>query len=146
VDRERRGEQGRRPADPRTGFQPWRRGIDQRTRLGRVSRTVRGRASGPDAFIATIDYFRFAFPDLHFTLDDLTAEDDKVFASGTMTGTHRGAFMTVEPTGRSISARAVTAYRIRDGKWVEGWGNWDLAGTLQQLGAPIPGWYTGDEG
>jgi hypothetical protein len=51
--------------------------------------------------------------------------------------------MTVELTGKPISPRGVTAYRIRDGKWVEGWGNWDLAGTLQQLGAPIPGWYTG---
>jgi predicted ester cyclase len=47
--------------------------------------------------------WREAFPDLRVQLEDAVAEGDKVVARFTTTGTHRGAFMGLPPTGRSRS-------------------------------------------
>ncbi len=44
--------------------------------------------------------FRNAFPDLEGTLEDQSAEDDKVVNRYTEQGTHRGEFSSVAPIGR----------------------------------------------
>src|SRR5919204_5209759 len=44
-----------------------------------------------------------AFPDLHYTLEDLIAEWDKVVHRFTFRGTHQGDFMGVPPTGKQVS-------------------------------------------
>ena len=46
---------------------------------------------------------RSAFPDLKATIDDILAEGDKVAARMTWRGTHKGEFMGIPPTGKSVS-------------------------------------------
>jgi predicted ester cyclase len=47
--------------------------------------------------------------------------------------------MGIPPTGRTAAVTGITIQRLQDGKVVEGWTNWDVMGTLQQLGvAPRP--------
>ena len=41
------------------------------------------------------DMYLTAFPDLHFTVEDLIAEGDEVVARVTMSGTQHGAFMGI---------------------------------------------------
>ena len=79
--------------------------------------------------------FRRAFPDLRLTIEDMVAEGEKVSFRLTLRGTHRGEFMRVPPTGKQIVVGAVDVARFEDGKVVEQWGQTDLLGWLQQLGA-----------
>ena len=82
--------------------------------------------------------FRSAFPDFKATIDDIIAEGDKVVVRGTWSGTHKGEFMGIPPTGKSVSFGVIDIVRIAGGKFVEYWGQMDSMGMMQQLGV-IPG-------
>jgi steroid delta-isomerase-like uncharacterized protein len=80
-----------------------------------------------------------AFPDYHYTIDDMVAEGDKVAARVTMTATHKGEYMGAPPTNKKITIRAIFIERFAGGKIVEEWGMFDTLGLMQQLGlAPTP--------
>ena len=82
---------------------------------------------------------RAAFPDLHFTIEDMIAEDDKVVTRHTMTGTHQGEFMGIAPTGRPIEFTVIDILRLDQGKIVEHWAVQDRLALMQQLGLlPTP--------
>ena len=84
--------------------------------------------------------FRGAFPDLNATVDDIIAEDDKVAARSTWSGTHQGEFMGIPPTGKRVSFGVIDIFRVANGVVVEHWGQTDEMGMLQQLGVvPAPG-------
>jgi steroid delta-isomerase-like uncharacterized protein len=76
--------------------------------------------------------FRQAFPDFRDAIDIQLAEADLVATRFTSVGTHRGAFMGVEPTNRELTWTGITIDRISEGKIVE---SWDMMGMMQQLGA-----------
>jgi steroid delta-isomerase-like uncharacterized protein len=84
--------------------------------------------------------FRSAFPDFKVTIDDVIAEGDKVVVRSTWSGTHKGEFMGIPPTGKSVSFGVFDTIRIAGGKFVEHWGQMDTIGMMQQLGViPAPG-------
>ena len=60
-----------------------------------------------------------AFPDFHGTIEDITAEGDKVWIRYKATGTHTGEFMGLAPTGKKVTMNAFSIYRIVDSKIVE---------------------------
>ena len=76
-----------------------------------------------------------AFPDAHIEPAHLAADDEHVTVAYTLTGTHRGEFQDIAPTGRSIEVNGVQLARFEDGKIVERWGSSDELGILKQLGA-----------
>ena len=81
-----------------------------------------------------------AFPDFRATIDDMVAEGDKVVMRMTWRGTHKGEFMGIPPTGKSVSFGVIDIIRIAGGKFVEHWGQMDRMALMQQLGAiPAPG-------
>lgn len=99
------------------------------------ARTIGGVAS----FKAFAQAFRTAFPDLHYTIDDVLAEGDRVVVRATVHGTHQGAFMGMPATGKSATWSEIHIARLNDGKVVEHWVNQDRMGMLQQLGViPAP--------
>ncbi len=80
-----------------------------------------------------------AFPDLHFTIEDMIAEGDKVATRWSSRGTHKGALQGIAPTGKHATSSGITISRCVDGKAVEEWISWDTLGMLQQLGViPMP--------
>ena len=80
-----------------------------------------------------------AFPDLRWTLRDTIAEDDRIMTLGTWTGTHRGPFMGIPATGRTVSVESWTLDRYRAGRLAESRIIMDVAGMLIQLGViPAP--------
>jgi len=66
-------------------------------------------------------YLLSVFPDMKMTIDDLIAEGDKVVIRSTFSGTHKGEFMGIAPTGKKITTTAINIYRIADGKLIEEW-------------------------
>jgi predicted ester cyclase len=78
--------------------------------------------------------FRVAFPDVHFTIDDLVAEGDRVATVVTGSGTHQGPFMGIEGTGRKASWIAFGVNRYEGGKIREHWGLPDIMGIMRQIG------------
>jgi len=59
-----------------------------------------------------------ALPDWHETIEDIVAEGDKVWVLLACSGTHKGEFMGIAPTGKKVTIRAVDLYRIANGKIV----------------------------
>jgi steroid delta-isomerase-like uncharacterized protein len=91
--------------------------------------------SGPASMRGFIEMYRGAFPDSRIEFGELIAEGDLVAGPWRATGTHQGELMGIAPTGKSISITGMGMDRVRDGKIVESWGNWDTLGMLAQLGA-----------
>lgn len=74
-----------------------------------------------------------AFPDLRMTIEDMVAEGDKVASLLTLTGTHTGEFLSIPPTGKSVSISLQGMVRIQEGKVTEHWGVADGLALLEQL-------------
>jgi steroid delta-isomerase-like uncharacterized protein len=86
-----------------------------------------------------ISEFYNAFPDLHFTIDDMIAEGDKIAIRTTLTGTHKGEFHGIPATNKKVTGWGISIYRVVGGKLVERWERSDALGFMQQLGvAPTP--------
>ncbi len=74
-----------------------------------------------------------AFPDLEITIQDLIAENGLVATRYVMSGTHRGEFANIPPTGKSFTITGIEIHRFAAGKLVELWNIPDILGALQQL-------------
>ena len=94
-----------------------------------------GTGIGPEAYARTVVEFVTAFPDVKFTVLDLIAENDKVVACWTFSGTHQGVFRGLAPTGKKISVDGSTINQLANGKIMDSYVSWDLWGLMQQLGA-----------
>jgi predicted ester cyclase len=79
-----------------------------------------------------------AFPDLHMEADVLVADDEHVAAAYRLSGTHRGRFQSVAPTGRRLEIRGMQIARFENGKIVERWGATDELGVLGRLNLTVP--------
>jgi len=79
-------------------------------------------------------HLRNAFPDIHFTIIDQVAEDDKVVTHWSASGTHRGEFKGIPATGKKVTFTAMDIDKVTNGKFVECWTNMDELGLMQQLG------------
>jgi predicted ester cyclase len=60
-----------------------------------------------------------AFPDYQQTIEDITAEGNKVWVRFKGTGTHTGEYRGLAPTGKKITETGVLTYCILNGKIVE---------------------------
>ena len=93
---------------------------------------------GPDVMKAHILEWLSGFPDLHFTIEHMMAEADKVSSLLVMEGTHTGAWLGIPPSGKYITIRMATIHRIEHGKIVEDWVIVESLGFFQQLGVLPP--------
>jgi steroid delta-isomerase-like uncharacterized protein len=95
--------------------------------------------TGSDGLLTFVRAFRAAFPDLHWTLEDVIASDDRVAWRVVATGTHRGEFLGIPATGKHFTSAAIIISRFENDLWREDWVCWDQLGMLQQLGViPMP--------
>jgi steroid delta-isomerase-like uncharacterized protein len=90
---------------------------------------------GPEAYARNVTQYVRAFPDLKFTVLDLVAENDKVVAFWNISGTHKGEFRGVAPTGKKISVDGITINQLANGKIMDSYVSLDMWGMMQQLGA-----------
>jgi steroid delta-isomerase-like uncharacterized protein len=90
--------------------------------------------AGPEGVKPIVAAMRAAFPDLHYTIDELLVAEDGVAARVTVTGTHLGDFFGIPATGRSFTATQMNLERMRAGRIAEHWRNTDELAMLRQLG------------
>lgn len=57
-----------------------------------------------------------------------------------LTGTHRGSFLGLEPTGAALDWYTHEIWRAEDGRFAERWALDDLVGLFGQLGVALPAW------
>lgn len=76
-----------------------------------------------------------AFPDLRVTLEDQIAEGDKVVTRKTFRGTHRGEFLGIAPSGKSLELELIDIFRVTNGRLAEHWAQFDVMAVLRQIGA-----------
>jgi steroid delta-isomerase-like uncharacterized protein len=79
--------------------------------------------------------FREAFPEMEVVVEDTVAEGDKVAARCTVRGRHRGDSLGFKATDSPVEFDGICIVRVRDGKIVEAWYNFDFMSMFQQLGA-----------
>jgi predicted ester cyclase len=75
-----------------------------------------------------------AFPDLHYHIEDLIAEGDRVAMRFRLHCTHKGEFMGLAPTGKEITLEGISLFRLAGGKIVEHWAVQDGLALMTQLG------------
>jgi steroid delta-isomerase-like uncharacterized protein len=90
---------------------------------------------GPAGFKPFFQKFRDAFPDVEVLIEDTVAEDDKVAARCRVRATHQGEGLGFAATNRAVEFTGICIVRIKDGKIVEAWNNFDFASMFQQLNA-----------
>jgi steroid delta-isomerase-like uncharacterized protein len=88
---------------------------------------------------AIAEAWTMAFPDWRFELLALLAEGDRVVAHMPYSGTHRGAIVGIEPTGKFCLVDEMVIFRIAGGKIAEAWEVFDEAGMWRQLGVAAGG-------
>jgi steroid delta-isomerase-like uncharacterized protein len=79
--------------------------------------------------------FYGGFPDICHTIDETIAEDDRVVVRFTLRGTHKGDFLGIPPTGKSIEVSAIAILQVVDGHVNRLRAVFDQASMMQQLAA-----------
>ncbi len=94
-----------------------------------------GETRGHEGVRGDLEPFVNAFSDPEIAVEDQIAEGDRVATRLTLSATHVGEFRGITATGKRIEVTGTVIHRVADGRFVEGWWNWDTLGLLQQLGA-----------
>ena len=94
-----------------------------------------GALRGPEGFKPFFRSFREAFPGIEVVVEDTVAEGDRVAARCTVRGQHRGDTLGIKATDNPVEFDGICIVRIREGKIVEAWNNFDFMSMFQQLGA-----------
>lgn len=110
--------------------------LDQLFAADVIDHEAFGSDTGREGFRAFFQAVYESFPDYQIKIEDLIAEDDRVVARVTSTGTHRGEFMGLAPTGRRFAVSGIDIMRFDDGQVVEHWGVTDLASLHDQIRGP----------
>jgi steroid delta-isomerase-like uncharacterized protein len=90
---------------------------------------------GPADFKPFHETFRGAFPDIEVIVEDTIAEGDRVAARCSVRGKHAGDHLGVAATNAPVDFSGISIVRIKDGKIVEAWNNFDFMKMNQQIGA-----------
>ncbi|MGH2467788.1 MAG: ester cyclase [Candidatus Limnocylindrales bacterium] len=109
--------------------------IDELVAPDFVSETFAIAADGPTKLKAAAQRVHASLTDVRFEIGDVVAEDDRVAVRLTASATATGDFMGIPAAGKGYRIGEMHFFRIRDGKVVEHWHQYDGAGMMKQLGA-----------
>lgn len=89
---------------------------------------------GPRDFRPVHTLFRDAFPNMMIVVEDLIAEGDKVAARCSVRAKHEGDFLGKAATESPVEFTGIAIVRIKNGKIVEAWNNFDFMTLHKQVG------------
>ena len=98
---------------------------------------ISGSSVGPEEYKRQVLILLKAYPDLHWTIEDIVRGNEKIVVAWTFSGTHDGEFMGVPATDKKVFAAGITIHHVANGKLVASYTNWDQLGILKQLGATV---------
>ena len=90
---------------------------------------------GPEGFLPFHAQFRDAFPNIEVVVEDQIAEGDLVATRCVVRGKHEGDGLGFKATQAPVEFTGMAITRIKDGKIVEAWNNFDFMKMYRQLGA-----------
>jgi predicted ester cyclase len=90
---------------------------------------------GPEGFKKLHRQFVETFPDMHIEVEDTVVEGDKIAARCRVTGSHLGRGIGVTPTNGPVEFTGMTIVRVKDGKIVEAWNEFNFMEMYRQVGA-----------
>jgi predicted ester cyclase len=90
---------------------------------------------GPENFKTLHRAFLSAYPDLKITVEDTVVEGDKIAARCTIRGTHSGEGLGVAPTIQPVEFTGLCIVKVKNGKIVEAWNEFDFMKMYSQVGA-----------
>ena len=90
---------------------------------------------GPAQFKPFHEIFRGAFPNIEVVVEDMIAEGDKVAARCSVRAKHTGDHLGVVASNAPVDFTGISIVRIKDGKIVEAWNNFDFMRMNKQIGA-----------
>jgi steroid delta-isomerase-like uncharacterized protein len=90
---------------------------------------------GPEGFLPFHTQFREAFPNIEVVVEDTIAEGDKVVARCSVRGKYSGDSLGFKASGSQAEFDGIAIARLKDGKFVESWNNFDFMKMYRQLGA-----------
>jgi len=99
------------------------------------SAQAHGLTLGRDGLKRRVSLFRTGFPDIHFAVDLMVADEDRVVVQYTFEGTHLGQFLEFEPTGNTISLTGIMIARVSEGRVQSAFSVFDNGQMMQQLNA-----------
>ncbi|WP_321963152.1 ester cyclase [Paraburkholderia sp. J7] len=97
-----------------------------------------GQGPGIEGLKDVVRGMRAAFPDMHWRVEEQLTEGDRVLTRFEWTGTHQGAFLGVDATGRAVKVWGMVIDRFQDGRIKETRLIMDTLGLMIQLGAVRP--------
>ncbi len=98
-----------------------------------------GQQPGREGLKAVLMQMKSAFPDIHWVIQEMVAEGDKVVTRFTWSGTHRDTFLGIPATGKPVEVKGVVIDRLEAGKMADSRILMDTLGLMQQLGVlPAP--------
>jgi predicted ester cyclase len=102
-------------------------------------RVAPGAVAGPKHIRETALWLREQFPDMHFTIEAIVADDDTVACRVLSTGTNLGSLNRVlPPTGKRFEAAQTHWFRVEDNRLREHWAIRDDLTAMIQLGVISP--------
>jgi len=97
-----------------------------------------GQRQGREGLKEIIAVIRTAFPDIHWVMEEMVAEDELVFSRFTWSGTHRGTFFGIPATGRQVNVSGMVLDRVAAGRMAESRILMNSMAMMQQLGVIPP--------
>lgn len=89
---------------------------------------------GPEGVGMVVKAMRAAFPDLHYTIEDIIEADGVIAVRTRGTGTQRGEFLGRPASGKAFDVQQIAIERFEAGKIVAHYRVTDELGMQQQLG------------
>ena len=87
---------------------------------------------GPEGFAKRTIALRTAFVE-EAQFGVFLAENDLVAFTWTFQGVHQGPFAGIAATGKQVTLSGINVERLENGKIVEHWSHFDLAGLIKQM-------------
>ena len=90
--------------------------------------------TGPTDIKAYVETYQTAFPDLYYTVEDVTATDSEVRVRWSAMGTHENDLFGIEPTGEGFTVDGINVFSVADGRITDVYAQWDTLKMVQELG------------
>ena len=108
--------------------------VADHTENGEVDSPLRGKVQGHDSILDSYSDFFTSFPDAQYLTENILIERNRVVQFTKMTGTQKGNFCGLPPSGKRFQIRCVSLFTFADDRIAHELRIYDITGILMQLG------------